>query len=375
MKKEWFLILASILIILYAVFLNSFFPVEAKKTKSFSGKNKAETELKAEFKHGVNKNVSPEVSGLSFGYLLGEKTELPDGVENKMKAIGMAHIIVVSGTHLSIIIGVIQKLFRRVSRFAALYFSIFLLIMYDLLIGWSPSVIRASFVAILSTVAWYFGRPKKPIRVVILTLGFCLLVNPYFLTNVSFQLSMLAYSGVVLIMPILKWYFYGRDRPGQIGSIILSSLAAIIMCLPIQLYYFGSLNLIALLANLLILPTIPFVMGMSFLTGIFGMFKISLLAELTGLVTEVLLKFHLKIINELYDKTEFLFEFKKGQIEFLGLYIIILVFSMVAIKKQIEIRKRSLSEDNEMFEGADGAKDVDGEGVNWDEISNTPWAN
>ena len=68
MKKEWFLILASILIIIYAVFLNCFFPVEAKKTKSFSGKNKAETGLKAEFKHGVNKNVSPEVSGLSFGY-------------------------------------------------------------------------------------------------------------------------------------------------------------------------------------------------------------------------------------------------------------------------------------------------------------------
>ena len=135
------------------------------------------------------------------------------------------------------------------------------------------------------------------------------------------------------------------------------------MCLPIQLYYFGSLNLIALLANLLILPTIPFVMGMSFLTGIFGMFKISLLAELTGWVAEVLLKLHLKIIDELYDKTEFLFEFKKGRIEFLGLYIIILVLSMVAIKKQIEIRKHSLSEDNEMFERTDGAKDVDGKGV------------
>lgn len=147
------------------------------------------------------------------------------------------------------------------------------------------------------------------------------------------------------------------------------------MCLPIQLYYFGSLNLIALLADLLILPTIPFVMGMSFLTGIFGMFKISLLAELTGWVAEVLLKLHLKIIDELYDKTEFLFEFKKGRIEFLGLYIIILVLSMVAIKKQIEIRKHSLSEDNEMFERTDGAKDVDGKGVDWDEVSNTPWTN
>ena len=358
MKKERFLIIVAGLVFVTALFINICFPVQTKTAKTFGGKKKEETGLKGEFKSSVNKFVSTEVSGLSFGYLLGEKSEIPDGIENKMKMIGMAHIIVVSGTHLSIIVGSIRKIFGRISRFSALYFSIFLLILYDLLIGWSPSVVRASFVAILSVLTWYFGRPQKALRVVALTLGFCLIINPYFLTNVSFQLSMMAYSGVVLMMPILEWYFYGRDRPGALGSIILSSISAIITCLPIQLYYFGSLNLIAILANLLILPTIPLVMGASFLTGLLGIMRLDFLAQFAGWVSEVVLKFHIKIINELADKTEFMFEFKKNNLMFLGLYAIILVFIGIAMKKQAKISENNSNGDNDGLKLGDKMNDL-----------------
>ena len=160
------------------------------------------------------------------------------------------------------------------------------------------------------------------------------------------------------MMPILEWYFYGRDRPGALGSIILSSISAIITCLPIQLYYFGSLNLIAILANLLILPTIPLVMGASFLTGLLGIMRLDFLAQFAGWVSEVVLKFHIKIINELADKTEFMFEFKKNNLIFLGLYAIILVFIGIAMKKQAKISENNINGDNDGLKLGDKMNDL-----------------
>ena len=335
-KKEYLLVYVSVAAILYALFLNIFYPLP-KKTKTYGSKNDEESGIKVEYKNSVNKYISEEVAGLSFGYLLGEKDELPPGVENKMKTVGLAHIIVVSGTHLSIIISASRKVFEKISRFASLYFSIFLLLLYVTLIGWTPSTTRASFVAILSIMAWFFGRKQYAYRTVIVTLGFCLAVNPYYLTNISFQLSMFAYSGVVLLLPLLTHYFYGRDGPGFVGSVILSSLAAIIMCLPIQMYYFGSVNLLSIFANLLILPTIPYAMGFSFLTGLCSMLNLGFLATGLGIVSEFILKYHIKVISFLEDKSEFLFEFTKNNPLWLLIYIPIALAIIFVRKDHVEI--------------------------------------
>lgn len=374
-RKENFLIFISSFIFFYALILNLFFPVQSDK-KEYKFQTQ-ETGLRADFKTATEKYISSEVSGLAFGYLLGDKDALPPGMDNKMKAIGMAHIIVVSGTHLSIIIGASRKLFGRVSRIVAVYGSVFLLAGYAILVGFTPSIIRASFVAILSLFAWYFGREQRPMRTVILTLGFCLSVNPYFLTNVSFQLSMLAYSGVVLIMPLLARYFYGSEKPGSIGSLVLASLSAIIACLPIQLYYFGSLNLIAVFANLLILPTIPYAMGFSFLTGILALLNLDFVATGTGWLAEQILKYHVHIVNLLEEKTEFYFEFPKNEPAWLALYVVIIILIIFAVHHDIEVGKGDAGDNNDshyLFR-VDNIQDIGREAVEWDEVRDTPGTN
>ena len=355
MKKENILIIVSVLVFLYALFLNMFCPVEVSRERKIVDNSG----VKTDFKSAVSKYVSNDVAGLSFGYLLGEKSELPPGVEDKMKAVGMAHIIVVSGTHLSIIIGFSKRIFSKISRLAAVYFSVVLLGIYITLIGFSPSVIRASFVAVLALIAWYFGRRQKPIRTVVMTAAFCLLVNPYFLTNISFQLSMLAYSGVVLIMPMMIRYFYGRDRPGFVGSTILSSTAAIIACFPIQMYYFGSFNLLSLLANLLILPTIPYAMGLSFLTGVLGMIHLDFLAVGFGKLSEFLLQYHIKVVSELNDKSEFLFQFEKENPIWFLIYVLVVVLLIVGfVNENVKVSKGDAGDDNNSLHGVDAGKDV-----------------
>ena len=370
MRKENILVIIALIIFFYALFLNIFSPF--KKEEVGYNKRIEEVGVKTDFKASVSEYISEEVSGLGFGYLLGEKSELPSGVENKMKAVGLAHIIVVSGTHLSIIIGASRKIFGKISRFAALYFSVFLLLGYILLIGVSPSITRASFVAILSMVAWYFGREQRVFRTIIYTLGFCLAVNPYYLTSVSFQLSMLAYSGVVVILPILIRYFYGRDGPGFIGSVILSSLSAIIACLPIQLFYFGTLNFISLFANLLILPTIPYAMGAIFLTGLLGMLNFDFLAMGIGKIAELILNYHVRVISELYDKTEFMFEVEQNNPIWLGLYGVIILLVFVAIHKNIKVGKSDARNHDDTPVGFDKRENVLSKVVERNKERNTP---
>ena len=362
----------------YALILNIFFPLQKVSTKNYSSAKTEETGLKADFKEAVNENVSEDVAGLGFGYLLGEKSELPNGVEDKMKAVGLAQIIVVSGTHLSIIIGASRKVFAKISRFAALYFSIFLLIFYIRLIGVTPSITRASFVAILSILAWFFGREQRTFWTIILTLGCCLAYNPYYLTNVSFQISMLAYSGVVFryrsVPACCIRYFYGRDKPRFFGSTILSSLSAIIACLPIQLYYFGTFNLISLLANLLILPTIPYAMGFTFLTGVFGMVHFDFLAAGLGKITEFILSYHLTTISELENRSEFMFEFAKNNPIWLVFYAIIVWLIIVAIHKNVKISESDAGNHDNSLVALDEGEDIIAKSVERNERGETPSA-
>ncbi len=337
MKKVFELFLA--LVIVVAVFLDICFP-KKDETKD----ELLLEDLRGNFSKQLTTFIPGEMAGLGLGYLLGEKDEMPENVKNEVKVVGMAHIVVVSGTHLGIILSFARRIFKNVSRLLTVYFSVFLLVFYVMLVGVSPSLVRASFVSVFGLIGWYFGRIISPTRMVLLTLSFCLIINPYFLSNLSFQLSMLAYSGIILFLPRMIRYFYGRDRPGFIASTILATLAAMISCLPIQLYYFGTFNVLTFVANLIILPTIPIVMLTCFLTGVFGLIGLKLFAGLFGGVSGLILDFHAGVIHFLADKTEFLLEFPKKQSVFLILYIVV-VMAIVFLQVKDELkRKRRIKE-------------------------------
>lgn len=325
-KKNVFITLSSIIII-WALALNLLTPgiLDVIENGSlFPG-------TRERFSKNVEKNIGGN-AGLGLGYLVGEKDALPDGLEDKMKAIGLAHFIVISGTHLSIIISFVRKIFEKVSRFLALYFSIGLLLLYLSFVGITPSLIRASVATVLSLIAWYFGRRKTNFRTVIYVLVISLAIDPYLLGNLSFQFSMLAYSGILLILPRMIRFFYGRDRPGLIGSTILSSLAATIACLPIQIYFFGSFSIVSLFANLLILPTISFAMVMTFFAGLFGDGVLKIISTLTGKIASLVLEYHIEVINRISDLDGVIFETEKYNGLWLILYVTI-VFGLLIFEE------------------------------------------
>lgn len=218
----------------------------------------------------------PEASLLA-GILLGDENGIPDDLYDAFRDTGTAHIIVISGFNITLLAGMLVGLFSRIlgrGQFGIRRSAIFTLMgimAYTLLVGADAAVVRAAIMGSLGLFAALVGRRQVGLNTLAIVAGLMALFNPNILGDVSFQLSFAATLGLVLYATPLQESFVNfvsraipRDwalkisRP--VGEYFLFTLAAQMLVLPIGLYYFQRLSLIALVANPLVLPAQPPVM-------------------------------------------------------------------------------------------------------------------
>ena len=294
------------------------------------------------FSSSIKNNLSEDEAGLSLSYLVGLRTGLSEEITEALAVVGLTHIVVASGTHLSIIVEFMKKIFGKISMFSGMFFGILFILVFAELVGWTASITRAAIVAVLSILAWYGGRKIEPGRIILIAMGVTLLIDPMNLINLGWLLSFGSFSGILILSPRLVEFFYSKKKPGKITEILIATISATIMTAPILLYYFGSLSIISLIANLLILPTIPVAMGLTFLTGLSGL--AGFLAPITVIIskiTAILLEYHLTIIRFFGAQKMFLISIpKENPLVFL---IYIPVFLPLIISKIRKYRARKLT--------------------------------
>ena len=231
-----------------------------------------------------------EQSNLALSYLTGQKNLLTEQQKANLRLAGLAHAVVASGFHLSVVVSFAKKIFGKISRFATLAGATLLLIIYMSVTGFSPSIARAGLVTFLSLWAWYYGRKFHPVRMLIFVAALTLLINPDNINNLAWQLSFASYAGIILMTPLISKYLYGEKPPPFLANLIIACISAQLFCLPLTLYAFGSISLLALLANILVSPTISFVMLSTLLAGITTFTPFAFIAS-------QLTQFHLNVIN------------------------------------------------------------------------------
>ncbi len=255
--------------------------------------------LRDDFKSQIITNVGEPEANLGVAYLLGVKDGLPATLSQNLRAIGLSHVVVASGTHLSILTDLTRKVCGRISRRVGLIVTIIFVLLFMALIGFTPSILRAGFVSILSLTAWYVGRRFEAWRIILLAATITLLINPGFLMNLGWQMSFASFAGVMILSPKIQRFFYGRDKPGLVASTIITTVAATLATLPLTIYYFGSFSLLAVVANLLILPTLPYAMGLTFGAGL------PLVGPLFAFFSKGLLHLHILIVDFFATQTYF----------------------------------------------------------------------
>ena len=157
----------------------------------------------------------------------------------------------------------------RSSKYLAALSAGAMIIGFMAMTGLSPSMSRAGLVAGLSLAAWYYGRKIHPLVLLPVAAAMTLLINPQFGWNdLGWQLSFAAFSGVIILAPLLQRYFFGAKQPGVIRQIIGETVSAQIMTLPLLVASFGVISNVALIANVLILPLVPLAMLLTFMVGV-----------------------------------------------------------------------------------------------------------
>jgi competence protein ComEC len=249
------------------------------------------------------------------------KSGLPDELDEKLRTVGLVHIVVASGAHLSILVEVARKIFGKMSRFSGLLFSILFVVFFMAMVGWTPSIMRAGIMTILTLLAWYVGRKFAPWRIILLVAAGTLLFNPMFIINLGWLLSFASYGGIMILGPKFVKFFFGTKKPGFVASIIITTISATVMTLAIILYFYGTVSLISVLANLLILPTLPYAMGLVFLVGVVA--GVPGIEIVVGFVATKLLDFHIAVVNFFGNMKSFLIEIEPYQIWAFLIYVLI----------------------------------------------------
>lgn len=284
---------------------------------------------------------SPE-SGLALGYLLGQKSGVDQSFQNALRIVGLTHIVVASGAHLSTLTGVAKKLFKKLSRFASLLAAILLTVFFIGITGLSASMLRAGLVTGLSLILSYFGRDIHPLRVIILVAAATLIYDPSYLTDLAWLLSFASFSGILVLAPAITKFFYGKSKkPNFIFTTLIASVSAALLCTPIILYYFGQTSLISIIANLLVLPTVSIAMGLTFLTGLAAII-IPPLANIFGHLATLILDYQISVVNFFSDQKIFLIETESNNPAIFLLYVpLIVAFIFAACYARLKLHQKS----------------------------------
>jgi len=235
---------------------------------------------------------SPQAELLS-GILLGQNKSLPAHLKLALRDTSTLHIVVASGQNLSMVAGFFLSLAGLIKRKNALILGLLASIFYTILAGFQVPILRAAIMFGLAGVAQLFGRKNDGFRSIIMVGALMLLVNPKWITEISFQLSFLATFGVIVVAPILLEKF--KFVP-IIAQDLAVSLAAQLMVTPIIAQNFHQISLVGLIANLAVLWTIPFIMTGGAVMLLAG-FVWQGLANLVGLGVSVLLTYFYYIVQ------------------------------------------------------------------------------
>lgn len=246
----------------------------------------------------------PRVSGFLTAELTGDKSAMDDGDYLAMQETGLAHLFAVSGLHCAFLVTLLALLISRRQRLLCAV-TIPLLLFYMVMVGMSPSVVRACIMQIFLLIAPMFRRGSDPLTSLAAALLVILLCNPFAAASVSLQLSFSATLGMVLLSPrlykLLAGWYKGKCRPLRaalcfVAANLSATLSAVVFTAPLTAWYFRIFVLVAPLSSLLAVPAAGWSFMAAFVTVLLGFVWLPL-ASLLGWISWVLVRYILWIAN------------------------------------------------------------------------------
>src|SRR3989344_1784276 len=235
---------------------------------------KLTTEIRQKFIDLFSRTLPKNYSSLLLGITFGIKEKMTDNFLNNLRITGVLHVIAASGMNVTLFGGFITAVFGFFLKWQlALFLSIFGILFYVFLAGFEPSIIRAAIMGILVFSSQILGRQRLSTYSLIIALYFMILTAPDTIFDIGFQLSFVATAGLLYIRPI----FYSSENVKRmldtsfVGEDIATTISAQVATLPILIANFGIYSIWSIVVNTLVLWTVPILMIIGGVGGVFGL--------------------------------------------------------------------------------------------------------
>ncbi|MFA4831208.1 MAG: ComEC/Rec2 family competence protein [Patescibacteria group bacterium] len=234
------------------------------------------------------------MAGLLYGYRggLGSLNDL-------FARTGVTHIVAISGYNISIIAAILIAICVNllIPRKKAFWIIILGIALFVLFAGASASVVRAGIMGVIVLLAKQIGRTSRVGNVMALTCVLMALQNPFILIwDAGFQLSFISTLGLVYVSPFIGVWFQKVPEFLGLKESLISTLSAITATLPLILYQFGRLSIVAPAVNVLILWTIPLLMTLGFF-AVLSSFVFNPLAQVIAWIAWVGLSYVILVVK------------------------------------------------------------------------------
>lgn len=242
-----------------------------------------------------------EESNIIRALVIGDKGGISFETKDKYATAGIMHILAVSGLHVGIAYLLISFLIKRLQqKHWQVVVLLGLLFLYAGVTGFSPSVIRASVMFAIFGLAQLFGYQRSSVNVLLSATYLILLVNPNYLFEAGFQLSVSAVLGILFFHGPIEGLLQIKSYwPQKIWSLAAVSIAAQILASPLAMYYFHLFPTYFILINVIVVLLVQFALVGGMFSAVFGDFlgiyqvsswvaikSCSLINQLTDVVSE-----------------------------------------------------------------------------------------
>lgn len=253
--------------------------------------------LKRRFVANLERTLGEPHSALAAGLVVGEKSALGKDLLADFRIVGLIHIVVLSGFNITVVGDAMRRMLSFLPRIWGISVGGIGIGLFGIMVGGGATVVRSCFMAGIALSADLIRRDYDVTRALIFAGLIMLIQNPMILLHdPSFQLSFLATLGLILLAsPIEKKLGFIPEKFGMRG-IVASTIATQIFVSPYILYMMGTMSIIGMVVNILVLPIIPATMLFVFLTGASGFIWMPL-AQFFAWISHLLLSYELHMVE------------------------------------------------------------------------------
>lgn len=288
---------------IYGIVTTNVSQIKVEKENNINAILKLTNTMANKIEEKANELLNEKEANVLTGILIGRKENLDKDVQNVFRKSSLSHMLAVSGAHVSyVLIGISfvvvkSKIAKNVGRIITILF----LIIFLFLTGQTPSVTRACIMSIYLIVGNILNKRVSTIASISFSLLVIVILNPYSILDIGMQLSYGGTLGIVLIYPNLKKWLIKKTETkiikkvkNKLQELVLITLSANIILIPIILYHYNTLSFSFIISNLLASPIMGVLVILGFVSIILFLI-FPFLGNLFSIILSIFLDLFLKI--------------------------------------------------------------------------------